>query len=338
MSRTELLACLPCEEYVQDQYTVRKISEAWWRVLFSNPPAPVKGLGESIRQRRRKFSVLGENGHIERMSAWTHIVAALGFAIYAVVRPFTSLDSRTIAGRLCGINAAVAAAMFGISTIFHIYATNTMLAAAMRQLDHGAIYVSLAMSVTGDIAISTLDFERIPWQTVGDAFFTALLLLCFFTYRRLILPEHATEVSWGSKCMGMFRFQHADFSHASLRASGYFLLMVLPLLIVPAAIANLSMENAVLLITVNAISAVLMIGGVLMDNIFIFPDTLYDAYANPQNPNGAAYCREGVSKLPWWLCCHSQTLGCACISHAWWHVVAVLSTVVVFVGREVVLL
>ena len=328
--QAELLACQLCEEEVQDQYTIRNALEAPRRVLCYNPTK-----SKEIKEKRQLYSILGTSGHVERMSAWTHIVACVGFATYAIVRPWTSLNSTTVAGRLLGINAAVAAGMFGISTVFHIYGTHATLSAALRQLDHGAIYVSLAMSSTSDIAIATLDFQRIPWQTVGDALIVSVLLLCFFTYRRVILPEQATEVGWGNKCTGLYRRQHADFSHASLRSAGYFVLTVLPLLFVPATVANLSFENAAVLISVNAVGAVLMVAGVLMDNVLVYPDTLYDYYAL-EEPHCKEFKLRGVKSLPWFLCCHSRALGCACISHALWHVIALVASVLVFIGREIV--
>ena len=78
-----------------NQYVVHDLHEAFYRVLFSNPPKT-----EADRE-SRKDSILGYNGHVERGNAWSHIVAAALLAIFVCVRPAVdAFDNESAAGQL----------------------------------------------------------------------------------------------------------------------------------------------------------------------------------------------------------------------------------------------
>jgi hypothetical protein len=150
----EGLECIGTED---DQYSTNWY-DACWRVLISNPPRGDAQRVARIRK-RRSLSFLGQKGHIERASAWTHLVGAFGFLLFALVRPVTDLDSTSASGRLSTYTCAVLAITFAVSTGYHTLGTTRWLAPIARLFDHGAIDVALAVACTTDAAGVTLDFK-----------------------------------------------------------------------------------------------------------------------------------------------------------------------------------
>ena len=209
----------------EDQYTLRWHGplDACFRVLWSNPPYADKhepGKAEKIREQRRKYSLLGEEGHIEKMNARTHLFGALIFAIFAIARPLT-LETHSLTGILCTTSAVIVVLVFAVSTTYHTLGTVRKLSPFLRLFDHAAIYVSLGIATSTDASIATLEFEDVPWQTICDAALVAAVLLGFFVYRRFVLDPSHTEIGWGSCKLGLFRFQHSDFEFGPARSAGY---------------------------------------------------------------------------------------------------------------------
>ena len=276
-----------------------------------------------IESMRAKFSFLGPTGHIERMNAWTHIFGAALFLAFALARPSTTLDSSSLAGQISTAASFVVATTFLVSTSFHTLGTVRWLTPLMRTMDHGAIDVALAFACVADLSVVTLDFQgRIPWQTVGDAVIVAVVILAFFVYRRVVIPPSATEIGWGDCALGMFRLQHTDFEHSALRSASYVVLSFGVLLIIPTAFANLTTFAAVSLVVANGSSLMLLVAGMLLDNVLMWPDTLYNDVGKRKGQKPA-------------LLCHSARCGCLMSSHAWWHVFTLFSVVLQTVGREI---
>ncbi len=332
---------LQCVESETDQYTVRNWWEAFQRVLCYNPPqsSDYKEYVR-IREQRLRESLLGPNGHVERMNAWTHILGVLIFAIFSFVRPATALDSTSFAGRLSAASSAVVVVTFGVSVMYHTLGTVRHLAPVMRMLDHSAIYVSLAVATTCDLAVVTLDFLDVPWQCSWDSVFVAIILLAFFSYRRLVLDPSYTEVGWGDCRMGLFRFQHADYSHSSFRSAGYLVLSLGFVQLLPVALRNLEPVAASSIVACNTVGLVLLIAGILLDNVLIWPDVLFEPFSLT-----AKVARTLVKSDRTWMrrpvpgrvltLCYNKSCGCVFTSHAWWHVCTLLSVLVLTVGREV---
>lgn len=311
---------LKCEGGDNDQFSTN-CEDACWRVLFRNAPSGDRQMIDRIKE-SRKDSLIGTEGHIERTSAWIHLLGSFGFLLFALTRPATMLDSTSLSGRLSSYTSIVLAITFAVSTGYHTLGTVDWLAPTMRAFDHGAIDVALAVAATTDMSVVTLDFDNVPWQTTVDAFGVALVILCFFVYRRLVLPSDDTKIGWGDCRLGLFRIQHADFEYSALRSSGYIVLAFGFVSLVPAALRNLSPLASATLIACNGVSLILLIMGMYLDNVLIWPDTLYkDAeWRKKQRP-------------PW--ACHNETCGCIMTSHAWWHVFSLVSVVTLTVGREV---
>jgi hypothetical protein len=170
--------------------------------------------------------------------------------------------------------------------------------------------------------VVTLDFNDVPWQTTLDSVFVAVVVLCFFMYRRLVLPPEDTETAWGDCRLGLFRLSHADFEYSALRSSSYITLSFGFISLVPAALRNLPPLASGTLIVCNGISLTLLITGLLLDNVLIWPDKLYAdaAKRRTQKPG---------------LLCHNTKCGCMMTAHAWWHVFSLASVLVLTIGREI---
>ena len=136
------------------------------------------------------------------------------------------------------------------------------------------------------------------------------------------MPPEDTEIAWGNCVLGLFRIQHADFEYGALRSSGYICLSFGFVALIPAALRNLSANAAAILIVCNGVSLILLIAGLLLDNVLIVPDVWY---MDPKNRKG---------KNPK-IVCHNEGCGCIMTSHAWWHVFSLFSVLICTIGREI---
>lgn len=307
---------LQCMLTDSDQYTVED-SRACFRVLWKNEPKT-----KLIATMRELDSILGANGHLERANAYTHLLAAVAFFVFGICRCiFFEWDSTSSV--LSGTATFVAVLVFATSTCFHVYSSVPDLSYKLRVLDHSAIYISFAVANLCDVSIVTHDFHNVPWQSIADPIFAALVLMIFFLYRRVVLPRSATEISYGSCSLGLFRFQHSDLDHGALRSSGYATLSFSFLLSISLAFKNLQYDAAEVLAACNGSALVVLVAALLLDNVIIFPDRLYE--------------KRFKQGLPPNLWMHNKRCGCVMSSHAIWHVLAVASIVILTTGREVVI-
>jgi len=180
-----------------DQYTLNgSFCDAAKRVLCTNPNKN----GPS-----REKSFLGLTGHFERSSAWTHLLGALAYVCWTVVRS-VYFDTESLSGQLATFASAVLVVTFAVSTCYHIASSVERLAAVARVFDHGAVDIALMAAVVADTSLATNDFSSVPWQTKVDALGVAFFTISFFLYRRLMLPKNATMVRIDKEfaCLGLF--------------------------------------------------------------------------------------------------------------------------------------
>ena len=136
-----------------NQYVVHDLHEAFYRVLFSNPPKT-----EADRE-SRKDSILGYNGHVERGNAWSHIVAAVLFAVFVCVRPaIDALDNESVAGQLSALAATASAVTFATSAGFHVFSSVRWLSPGFRLADHSSILLAL-----GPVSYTHLTLPTTPY-------------------------------------------------------------------------------------------------------------------------------------------------------------------------------
>lgn len=292
-----------------DHYVIEDPKEAYYRVLFHH----------ETRGDRSK-SVVGSTGHLERANAWTHIIAAAIFMLWAFIRPGV-LDMHSFTAQLSGVSIVATAVMFGVSVVYHVYGTVPGCAGIVRNLDHIAIYVGLSAAAAADLSLVTNDFNSLPFQSIADPLAAATVLTVYFSARRFLVPHSETEEHmYADLCsLGLFRLQHSDLEHAGLRAAGSSALAFSWILMAPAAVVNLEPGVSAIWMVGAVLATLLLITGVVVDN-FYYVD---DAYAtNSQRCFGA--CRS----------CNSTEIGCVMTSHAWWHIISFLSTSVLIAARE----
>lgn len=312
-----------CDETVlntlDDAYSSTDCRDAWVRVLCWNP---VRASDPTEQRKRRAVSLLGPGGHIERASAYTHLFAAIAFALFALVRPLI-LESKSLQGQLAMSVYWVAAGTFVTSVVYHVGNSIPGYAFWLRALDHFSIDVLLCCAGIADLAVASKGLVGAPWQTVGDPILAALVGVVFFLYRRVVLPASQTRVLWGDCRLGLFRVQHSDGAHGSLRSSLYLTLTFSFLLALPAAFRTISLDGAKMLLVCNTISLLLLIVGIYTDNAVLAPDwQLQEAYL--QGPARSA----PLSVF------NMKRCGCLCTSHSFWHILSILSAVIVSFGRE----
>lgn len=295
-----------------NHYVVENHREAYRRVLWSNPTP----------NQDRSRDVLGPTGHLERANAWTHITACGLFCGYALARVWL-IDQHSLASQLSGISINVSAIVFAVSAMYHVFSAVPGLAAYMRYADIVSIYMAMAVSCVADAALATNDFANVGAQTAIDPLLATTVLGAFFTVRRFLLPPDETRTDYFEDAcqLGLYRFQHSDLEHAGLRTGGIVAIIVQWVLLLPAVFDNLSASVAALYLSGRVLGTAMLILGVLFDNAQI-PDRALAGKEGYWNRTGAA-CG-----------CASKRLGCVMGAHAWWHVLALVATVILTASRE----
>ena len=296
----------PCPDV--GHYEIKNPNEAYWRVLYRHPTD-----GE------RSNSIVGPTGHLERANAWTHLVAAAGFAVYALCRPW-AIEMHSLTSQLSGVSVITSALAFSVSVTYHVYGTVRGCAPMMRNLDYLAIYAAMAMAATADLSLVTVDFDGVPFQTVVDPLLASIAVGVYFTTRRFLIPADETrDVMFEESCsLGLFRFFHSDLEHAPLRVVCVGTITMVWILMVAPAFSNLTVAAAGVWMAGVLTASLLLVSGVIFDNLYA-PDKAFAA--------GDTDCMACTS-------CYSKELGCVFSSHSWWHVISVVGAVLAVVARE----
>lgn len=265
----------------------------------------------------QKFNyVVGLNGHIERLSAWSHLFGFIAFAIYAAVRHACFYRSTTSFAWGTGA-AAATAGTFLSSVVYHVTSPSIKISMLTRQLDFVAIYVSIAVCSVADLAAVTRGFINVPIVAIIDVPIAASVLALFFGFRRYelscddTLKEEYTGCTFG---VGLIRRWHADGEHTPLRQTGSFAIAVFYFTITPAVVE--SSLNTGLLLGLQVCALVVVTSGMVLDNIGRWPDAIWHT-----SPRG----------VPW---TSFPRLGCMIDAHGLWHIVALVGAVLSAVARE----
>jgi predicted membrane channel-forming protein YqfA (hemolysin III family) len=286
--------------------------EAYRRVLLPG--------GNPTPGHDRTHSVVGATGHLERANAWTHLVAFVLSAGYALER-VRLVDSRSLASQLSGVAIVMQAILFAVSVVYHVYATVPGWGHVMRNLDHLAIYMAMGVSGAADAALVTVDFRDAPAHALADPVLAATCLGAYFAARRCLVPcDETRDFQFNDVCsLGLFRVFHSDLEHSGLRTAGVGVLSLTWILMTPAAFANLEPPVAVVYLVGRVLGLMVLVIGVLFDNHYAIDRALADGDV------------DGVASA---CGCASKRLGCVMTSHAWWHVASFLATVVLTASRE----
>lgn len=262
-------------------------------------------------------SILGDYGHLERSSAWIHLIGGFAFVMYTGLRQLLDRPD-TIANRLVTTACAATGVAFLFSTIYHTSAPSKHWAYWTRLLDYFGIYFAIAVGGVCDIAIATRGFENVAMISIVDAPLAAAITFVFFVVRRFLTPSDDTWEGYIGGCsatFGLFRLGHLDLEHASTRQATSFIVVSAYFVSLPQLFRIFDDQDVVLVVSLQAVSFVMIIGGMCLDNLLVWPDI-------------------GISqgKGPSFL--SSKKLGCVCSSHAIWHLLAVCASVWSVASRE----
>jgi predicted membrane channel-forming protein YqfA (hemolysin III family) len=260
--------------------------------------------------------VVGKDGHLERFSAWSHLVAFVAFVVYTIVR-HTLFYRDSTAFAWVTFAAAVTAFTFFSSVVYHVTSPDKHISMVTRQLDYIAIYMSIAVCSVADLATVTRGFVNVPIVSIVDVPMAATVLALFFAFRRYELPLDETWTEEYGGCtfgVGLLRRWHHDSDHSSLRQAGSFAIASFYFTMTPAVIANALDAQAILGLQAGALMVV--VGGMLLDNVAGWPDNIW--HRSKKGPP----------------CTSFPYLGCALNSHGLWHLLALLGAVMTAIARE----
>ena len=292
-------------------YEIESAKSAPFRVLCAGCCAP--GAADSK-------SAVGKFGHLERASAWTHLIPCIVFILAAILR-LVLLPVNSTRAVLSGVSIAAVGLTFGASTMYHIYSAVPGYAHWTRTLDHSAIAVSMSLATVADLAVVTLDFAGVPLQTLLDPLLAMAVIVGFFISRRFFVPANETkENQFGdekSQSLGLARVYHSDLEHSGLRSATTSTLLLAWVLAIPSAFSNLSVPLATIWVVGATSATALVVIGFVVSNFSPMEELL----------------KRGICGDS----CAFKRLGCFLESHSLWHVVAALSASLAVVTREVVI-
>lgn len=262
-------------------------------------------------------SVLGDWGHIERLPTWTHFIAMVlffGYSISCSVR----FDLNNPTGASAVSAAWLTTAAFLTSAVYHAVSPDLAASAWLRQLDFLALYSSIASSALADLAAVTNGFLNVPTAAILDVPLAATALGCFFTWKRswMELEDTTVEEYEGySVRTGLYRRWHSDGEHSPLRQAGSLCIGICYFTTTPAVVTNLGINNAAVVLTLQVSAFVLVLCGMVLDNIIGFPD---------------AWLNRGYT-IP---CVEFPFLGCVVSHHSIWHFCSIGSAILIIIARE----
>lgn len=270
--------------------------------------------------------LLGPTGHYERFSAWSHIVGTVLYLAYAIVRVAIPNNNRQPEQIFTTIAAFGTCFVFFSSSVYHSTAPDATLAYFTRFLDFFAIYLGIVLSATADIAVATRGFSNVPVVTIIDLPIAGTIVVVFFLWRRHRVTQEDTwlDVSVGTSnkegCIishGLFSRGHHDLHHSQLRETTSLLLTSSYFMSVPAAVMTLDSEVAAVVLSLQAVSFVAIVFGMILDRVLQWPNT--------QLAEGKHMC---------FACPSPNGPGCVMTSHGLWHLVALVATALTFAARE----
>jgi hypothetical protein len=262
-------------------------------------------------------SLLGDYGHIERLPAWSHLIAALAFLGYAVSCS-VRFSIENVVGAWAVAASWLSASAFLTSTIYHVASPDLKLSAVLRQLDFSLVYGSISTSALADLAAVTSGFRNVPVSAIVDVPIAAISLASFFLWRRSWLTLEDTMVLEHESFTvrpGLFRRWHSDGDHTPLRQAGSLGIAIAYFTSTPAIIANLGIGNAGVVLGLQVSAFVLVVLGMILDNLIQFPDY---------------WLSRGVNVR----CVAFRNMGCMLSHHSIWHLISIVSAIMAVVARE----
>ena len=299
--------CERGDDEEHDQYAVRSDQSLCWAVLCKNDTG-----------RLHPRSLLGDYGHAERLTAWTHLVGAVVYVIYAILRPTVITREHTTEETLATAATWASAFCFAASAVYHVTAPSERVSFFTRQLDYFGIYLAVATGAVADTAIATRGFLNTHLLSILDVPLAAVLVALFFLVRRASTPSSSTWASYMGECtlgLGLLRRGHADGAHTGARQATSFVVAVAYFVTIPSIFSNFGTAQASIIVGIEVLAFVVVVLGMSLDNAVVWPDTTLAAGKGPQ-------------------CLASRRCGCALTSHALWHLFALVAAAKASAARE----
>jgi predicted membrane channel-forming protein YqfA (hemolysin III family) len=299
--------CKRGDDEENDQYTIQPGRSMCWSVLFKNDTG-----------KKHPGSLLGDYGHVERLSAWVHLLGGIGFLVYSILRPLIITNEHTIAESLATSAAGAVAFAFLSSTVYHVTAPSKVLTIWTRQLDFLGIYTALGVGCVADFAIATRGFENVSVLSVADGPLACTVTAIFFFMRRALTSADETWSTYLGGCtlsFGLMRKGHIDLDHTGVRQSTSFLLAISYFVTIPPLYTNFGTRDATTILLLELGCLALIVVGMLVDNLIVFPDKSL-----------------AQGKGPKFLACTS--CGCVGTSHSLWHLFSVAAAIKGACSRE----
>lgn len=320
--------CEDCDEKKEDKlsvfanYDVGKTKNIWWTVLCSNDEAPTVEIN----------NLIGQTGHLERMNVWTHIFAAALYLLYSIFRPITPFGTKdTVSSSLAAFSYASICATFAFSSVYHVYSPHQFWSGITRLGDYFGIYLGIAAGTLSDLAIVTENLKNVKWTAIADIWIAMALLVTFFSVRRYVLPLKETRLPYfRNKCsLGLARNTNVDLEHSSLRATAGVVMSFSWILVVPCAFDTLEIDCAWVFAGSRITGTIILVAGMVFDNALMFPDNWLE-----ENNVLSLEKHPCVCYRPSDYCCGGWIM----TSHAFWHIAALVGTVVTTCGTEYVII
>jgi hypothetical protein len=172
--------------------------------------------------------------------------------------------------------------------------------------------------------VSVPNLDGAPWQASADIFVAMAVMVGFFVMRRAKLDiDDTRKPYYANKCsLGFARHTNVDLEHSALREAGGVAMAFAWVLCIAPAFSSLELDCAWFFCGSRFVGTSILIFGMVFDNVVAYPD---------------AWIHGPKSELPRCVC-YSRRRGVGggwiCTSHALWHWLALLSTVVTSVGTE----
>ena len=256
------------------QYDIENVRRIWFRVVCVNDYVNAPS------------SYIGNTGHIERMNVWTHLLAAVIYLTYTLIRPLTSIGKiETISSSLASFSYASLVATFMFSSVYHVYSANKWWSSAARVGDYFGIYLGISAGTLSDLSVVTINLKDVGWKSIADVWIASMLLLIFFCLRRFTLTAEETRLAYlPEKCsLGFARSTICDLEHSSLRAAAGMTLAFNWLMFIPGAFAMLENDCAWVFAGSRVLATAILVCGMVLDNAVLYPDKWFnESEAPPQ--------------------------------------------------------
>jgi len=245
---------------------------------------------------------------VHSFSAWSHLVAAVAFAAYGLIR-VALFDELVLANKLATASVFVYAATFAISTLYHVVGDNQTLSRPMVEIDQAAVLFSLTVTIATDVSIACYAGPTLRVRAWVDIIASPVLTTVFFG---IVLPTISTHNTWvkrGAVSKGTLRHYHSDLQHMNTRRGTALCVLLGWIPTAHLLYERIQSTPAAVLLAAYATGVVLVLSAQLNDATEFTDRWLPDV--------SRIYKR--------WLPIES---------HGVWHVVSTLATVFLVVARE----